>query len=45
MKRSLFPRMNAFPQKKIMTFNKHVDDFTFYVNLNELEHISDLELA
>ena len=24
--------MNPFPQKKIMTFNKHVKDFTFYVN-------------
>ena len=24
--------MNPFPQKKIMTFNKHIKDFTFHVN-------------
>ena len=25
-------RMNPFPQKKIMTFNKHIKDFSFFVN-------------
>merc|ERR1712142_311091 len=29
VKRTLFSRMNPFPQKKIMTFNKHIKDFTF----------------
>ena len=45
VKRSIFARMNPFPQKKIMTFNKHVDDFTFNVNLNELDHLSEEERA
>jgi hypoxia up-regulated 1 len=43
VKRSLFGRMNAFPQKKIMTFNKHVDDFTFAVNINDLDHLPEEE--
>ncbi len=33
--------MNPFPQKKIMTFNKHVGDFAFHVNLNELDFLGD----
>jgi hypoxia up-regulated 1 len=37
VKRTLFARMNPYPQKKIMTFNKHVKDFTFYVNYNDLD--------
>ncbi len=41
VKRSLFSRMNLYPQKKIMTFNKHVGDFTFRANLNELDHLGD----
>merc|ERR1712112_730308 len=31
VRRTLFSRMNPYPQKKIMTFNKHVKDFTFNV--------------
>ncbi len=27
VRRTLFSRMNPYPQKKIMTFNKHVQDF------------------
>ena len=27
VRRTLFSKMNPFPQKKIMTFNKHVQDF------------------
>ncbi len=41
VKRSLFARMNLYPQKKIMTFNKHVGDFTFRVNLNDLDFLGD----
>ena len=44
VKRSLFIRMNQFPQKKIMTFNKHVTDFSFNVNYNELEYLSQKEV-
>ena len=44
VKRSLFVRMNQFPQKKIMTFNKHVIDFTFNVNYNDLDYLSAKEI-
>ena len=37
VKRTLFARMNPYPQKKIMTFNKHIKDFTFFVNYNDLD--------
>ena len=43
--RTLFSKMNPFPQKKVMTFNKQVEDFTFNVNLNELEHIPKEEMS
>lgn len=36
IRRTLFSHTNPFPQKKILTFNKHVDDFTFYVSYGEL---------
>lgn len=36
IRRTLFSHMNNYPQKKILTFNKHVDDFTFYVSYGEL---------
>ena len=45
VKRTLFSRMNPYPQKKIMTFNKHIKDFTFNVNYNELSYLSDTEVG
>lgn len=36
IRRTLFSHMNPFPQKKILTFNKHVDDFVFYVSYGDL---------
>jgi hypoxia up-regulated 1 len=39
VRRTLFSRMNPYPQKKIMTFNKHVKDFTFYVNYNDVDYL------
>jgi len=45
VKRTLFSRMNPFPQKKIMTFNKHIKDFTFNVNYAELEYLGETEVA
>lgn len=36
--------MNPYPQKKVITFNKHTDDFDFHVNYAELEHIPSNEL-
>lgn len=37
--------MNPYPQKKVITFNKHTDDFGFHVNYAELDHIPSNELA
>merc|ERR1711874_601615 len=45
VKRTLFSRINPYPQKKIMTFNKHVKDFTFNVNYADLDYLGDTEVA
>jgi len=45
VRRTLFSRMNPYPQKKIMTFNKHVKDFTFNVNYADLDYLGELEVA
>lgn len=44
VKRSLFAFGNNYPQKKVMTFNKHTADFSFYVNYGDLSHLSKEEL-
>merc|ERR1711923_176146 len=44
VRRTLFSRMNPYPQKKIMTFNKHVKDFTFNVNYADLEYLGKAEI-
>ena len=36
IRRTLFDRNNGYPQKKIMTFNKHEEDFEFYLNYGDL---------
>ncbi|XP_065353221.1 hypoxia up-regulated protein 1 isoform X1 [Cloeon dipterum] len=40
VKRMLFSKMNPFPQKKVLTFNKNSEDFSFSVNYAELDHLS-----
>merc|ERR1712042_328749 len=45
VKRTLFSRMNPYPQKKIMTFNKHVKDFTFNVNYADIDYLGEVEVA
>lgn len=44
VKRTLFGVMNPFPQKKIITFNKHKNDFTFSVNYADLDHLPQHEI-
>ncbi len=44
VRRSLFGPMNPYPQKKVITFNKHTDDFSFNVNYAELDHLRAEEL-
>lgn len=39
VKRTLFGKMNAFPQKKIITFNKRKGDFSFAVNYADLDYL------
>ena len=41
IKRTLFGRMNPFPQKKVMTFNKHSTDFDFNVLYSGLDFLSE----
>merc|ERR1712192_140396 len=43
-RRTLFGRMNPYPQKKIMTFNKHQADFTFYVNYADMDYLGKDEV-
>ncbi|KAF5302060.1 hypothetical protein FQA39_LY19069 [Lamprigera yunnana] len=44
VKRTLFGVMNPYPQKKIITFNKHTRDFSFSVNYAELDHLPETEI-
>ncbi|XP_071440991.1 hypoxia up-regulated protein 1, partial [Hetaerina americana] len=41
VRRTLFGSMNPYPQKKILTFNKHTDDFVFRVSeaVPETDHL------
>jgi len=40
MRRTLFDKTNQFPQKKVMTFNKHTDDFDFNINYGDLSYLN-----
>lgn len=44
VRRTLFGKMNAYPQKKVITFNKHQSDFDFKVDYAELDHLSGEEV-
>lgn len=44
IKRLLFGPMNPYPQKKVLTFNKHTDDFSFNVKYADLDHIQENEV-
>lgn len=43
--RTLFGPMNSYPQKKVITFSKHKQDFDFSVNYADLQHLSVGEIA
>lgn len=45
VRRTLFSLMNPYPQKKIITFNKHTSDFTFNVNYAELDYLPSPEIS
>ena len=44
VRRVLFDRMNPYPSKKVMTFNKHTADFSFSINYGDLSYL-DQSLA
>nr|XP_003699181.1 PREDICTED: hypoxia up-regulated protein 1 isoform X1 [Megachile rotundata] len=45
VKKSLFSKMNPYPQKKIITFNKYLDNFQFHINYAELDYLPPHEVA
>ncbi|XP_034943169.1 hypoxia up-regulated protein 1 [Chelonus insularis] len=44
VRRTLFGKMNSYPQKKIITFNKRKEDFSFDVNYAELDYLPPHEI-
>lgn len=44
VKRVLFGQMNSYPQKKVITFNKHTTDFDFFVHYGDLNHLPEGEI-
>ncbi|XP_043518742.1 hypoxia up-regulated protein 1 isoform X1 [Frieseomelitta varia] len=45
VKKSLFSKMNPYPQKKIITFNKYTENFQFHINYAELDYLPSNEIA
>ena len=45
VRRTLFPAMNPYPQKKVLTFNKHSEDFSFYVNYGNMSSLPEAEVV
>lgn len=43
VKRILFSKNNPFPQKKIMTFNRHTKDFSFNISYADIDFLPQLE--
>jgi hypoxia up-regulated 1 len=41
--RTLFNRNNLYPNRKIMTFNRHTDDFSFDVHYGDLTYLSNTD--
>lgn len=44
VRRMLFSLMNPYPQKKVITFNKHTEDFEFNINYADLAYLGEDEL-
>ncbi len=40
VKRTLFHRSNGYPQKKVLTFNRYSEDFSFQVFYGDLDFLS-----
>ncbi|XP_034462158.1 hypoxia up-regulated protein 1 isoform X3 [Hippoglossus hippoglossus] len=44
-KRILFQRMAPYPQRKVITFNRYNDDFSFEINYGDLSFLSQDDLS
>ncbi|KAM9788994.1 hypoxia up-regulated protein 1 [Neosynchiropus ocellatus] len=44
-KRVLFQRMAPYPQRKVITFNRYSDDFSFYINYGDLSFLTQEDLS
>ncbi|CAN9501396.1 unnamed protein product [Ophioblennius macclurei] len=44
-KRVLFSRMAPYPQRKVITFNRYLSDFTFDINYGDLSFLSQDDLS
>lgn len=44
VKRNLFTAFGSYPQKKVITFNKNTQDFTFEVNYGDMDHLPKHEV-
>ncbi|XP_017876519.1 hypoxia up-regulated protein 1 isoform X2 [Ceratina calcarata] len=45
VKKSLFGKMNPYPQKKIITFSKYTENFQFHINYAELDYLPPNEIT
>ena len=43
VKRTLFHRSNSYPQKKVLTFNRYSEDFSFQMFYGDLDFLSEEE--
>jgi hypoxia up-regulated 1 len=44
IRRVLFDTLNGYPQKKVMTFSRHIHDFDFKVNYGDLKFLNENSL-
>ena len=44
VRRVLFDTLNPFPQKKVLTFNRHTQDFGFNINYGDLSFLDETSL-
>uniref|UniRef100_A0A8C5F8V9 Hypoxia up-regulated protein 1 n=1 Tax=Gadus morhua TaxID=8049 RepID=A0A8C5F8V9_GADMO len=44
-KRILFQRMAPYPQRKVITFNRYTDDFSFEINYGDLAYLGEEDLG
>jgi hypoxia up-regulated 1 len=43
MDKALFHRHSLYPNRKLITFNRYIDDFTFDIHYGNLTHLSSVD--